>query len=183
VTELPAVVVQAATALGLDPAGLRGLRGASGSSWDAGPAVLRVGPRVAVDRELAAAGAAAAVLPVPGVLDRADFADHSALLLERLPGRPAGELAMGGPGPARAAGLACGRVYEVLAGVAAPAGLRAAPGVHGPASAGPARLLHLPQASTSRPRFLRPWNPAASRSPASPSTSASAPSSLCVCRS
>jgi Phosphotransferase enzyme family len=143
VTELPAVVVQAATALGLDPAGLRGLRGASGSSWDAGPAVLRVGPRGAVDRELAAAGAAAAVLPVPGVLGRADFADHSALLLERLPGRPAGELAMGGPGPARAAGLACGRVYEVLAGVAAPAGLRAAPGVHGPASAGPARLLHL----------------------------------------
>jgi hypothetical protein len=64
VTELPGIVVQAATALGLDPAGLRGLRGASGSSWDTGPAVLRVGPRLAVDRELAAAGAAAAVLPV-----------------------------------------------------------------------------------------------------------------------
>jgi hypothetical protein len=143
VTELPAVVVQGATALGLDPAGLRGLRGASGSSWDAGPAVLRVGPRAAVDRELAASGAAAVVLPVPRVLGRADFADHTALLLERLPGRPAGELALGGPGPARAAGLACGRVYNVLAGVAAPAGLRAAPGPPEQASDGPARLLHL----------------------------------------
>ena len=77
-TELPAVVVQAATALGLDPPGLRGLRGASGSSWDAGSAVLRVGPRAALERELAASGAAAAVLPVPRVLDRADFADQTA---------------------------------------------------------------------------------------------------------
>lgn len=141
-TELPAVVVQAATALGLDPAGLRGLRGASGSSWDAGSAVLRVGPRAAVDRELAASGAAAAALPVPRVLDRADFADHCALLLEWLPGQ-AGELALGDPGPARAAGRACGRVYDVLAAVAAPAGLRAAPGAPEPASDGQARLLHL----------------------------------------
>jgi Ser/Thr protein kinase RdoA (MazF antagonist) len=143
VTELPAAVVQAAAALGLDPAGLRGLRGASGSSWDAGSAVLRVGPRAALERELAASGAAAAVLPVPRVLDRADFADHSALLLERLPGRPAGELALGDPGPARAAGRACGRVYDVLARVAAPAGLRVAPGAPEQASDGPARLLHL----------------------------------------
>jgi len=143
VTGLPEIVVQAATALGLDPAGLRGLRGASGSSWAAGSAMLRVGPRAALDRELAASGAAAAVLPVPRVLDRADFADHTALLLERLPGRPAGELALGGPGPARAAGRACGRVYDVLAGVAAPAGLRVAPGAPEPASDGPARLLHL----------------------------------------
>jgi Ser/Thr protein kinase RdoA (MazF antagonist) len=143
VTELPAVVVQAATALGLDPAGLRGLRGASGSSWDAGSAVLRVGPRAAVERELAASGAAAAALPVPRVLDRADFADHCALLLEWLPGRPAGELALGDPGPARAAGRACGRVYDVLAAVTAPAGLRAAPGAPEPASDGQARLLHL----------------------------------------
>jgi hypothetical protein len=59
VTELPGIVVQAAAALGLDPAGLGPLRGASGSSWDAGPGVLRVGPREFLDRELAAAGAAA----------------------------------------------------------------------------------------------------------------------------
>jgi Phosphotransferase enzyme family len=143
VTELPGIVVQAAAALGLDPAGLTGLRGASGSSWDAGSAVLRVGPRVLLDRELAAAGAAAAVLPVPRVLDRADFADHSALLLEWLPGRPAGELALGGPGPARAAGLACGQVYDALAGVPAPAGMRAARGAPDLATPGPARLLHL----------------------------------------
>jgi len=136
-------VVQAATALGLDPAGLRGLRGASGSSWDAGSAVLRVGPRVLLDRELAASGAAAAVLPVPRVLDRADFADRCALLLEWLPGRPAGELALGDPGPAGAAGRACGRVHDMLAAVAAPAGLRPAPGAPEPPSDGQARLLHL----------------------------------------
>jgi Ser/Thr protein kinase RdoA (MazF antagonist) len=143
VTELPGIVVQAAAALGLDPAGLGGLHGASGSSWAAGSGVLRVGPRAAVQRELAASGAAAAVLPVPRVLDRADFGDHTALLLERLPGRPAGELALGGPEQARAAGLACGRVYDVLARVAAPAGLRTAPGAPEPAGPGPGRLLHL----------------------------------------
>jgi Ser/Thr protein kinase RdoA (MazF antagonist) len=141
VTELPGIVVQAAAALGLDPAGLGGLHGASGSSWAAGSGVLRVGPRAAVQRELAASGAAAAVLPVPRVLDRADFGDHTALLLERLPGRPAGELALGGPEQARAAGLACGRVYDLLAGVPAPAGLRAVPGW--PAATGLPRLLHL----------------------------------------
>ncbi len=82
--ELPGIVVQAAAALGLDPAGLGRLRGASGSSWDAGSAVLRVGRRAVLDREVAAAAAAAAVLPVPRVLDRAGFGEHTALLLERL---------------------------------------------------------------------------------------------------
>lgn len=139
--ELPGIVVQAAAALGLDPAGLGTLRGASGSSWDAGPGVVRVGRREFLDRELAAASAAAAVLPVPRVLGRADFGEHTALLLERLPGRPAGELALGGPEQARAAGLACGRVYDLLAGVPAPAGLRAVPGW--PAATGLPRLLHL----------------------------------------
>lgn len=124
--ELPGIVVRGAAALGLDPAGLHGLRGESGSRWDAGPAVLRGGRRAVLDRE-AAAAAAAAVLPVPRVLDRADFADHTALLLEWLPGWPAGELALGGAAQARAAGLACGRVYDLLAEVPAPAGLRAAP--------------------------------------------------------
>lgn len=139
--ELPGIVVRAATALGLDPAKLGSLRGASGSSWDAGPGVLRVGRRDVLDRELAAAAAAAAVLPVPTVLDQAGFGEHTALLLERLPGRPAGELAMGGPEQARAAGLACGRVHDLLAGVPAPAGLRTVPGA--PGTDGPARLLHL----------------------------------------
>jgi Ser/Thr protein kinase RdoA (MazF antagonist) len=143
VTELPGAVAAGAAALGLDPAGLRSLRGESRSSWDAGSAVLRVGGRAVLDREVAAAAAAASVLPVPRVLDRADFGDHTALLLERLPGRPAGELALGGPEQARAAGLACGRVYGLLAGVPAPAGLRAVPGAPGPAIDGPARLLHL----------------------------------------
>jgi Ser/Thr protein kinase RdoA (MazF antagonist) len=148
VTELPSIVVQAADAFGLDRAGLRSLGGNAGSSWDAGTAVLRVGFAAVLDVELAAAGAAAAVLPVPTVIDRADFADRSALLLERLPGRPAGELAVTSPARARAAGLACGRVHDALAGVPAPAGLRAVPGAPtsvtpSPATPSPARLLHL----------------------------------------
>jgi Ser/Thr protein kinase RdoA (MazF antagonist) len=143
VTEVPPFVLQAAGAFGLDRAELRSLGGSAGSSWYAGTAVLRVGRTAVLDAELAAAGAAAAVLPVPTVLDRADFADRSALLLERLPGRPAAELAVTTPARARAAGLACGRVHDVLAGVPAPAGLRAVPGAPSSATAAPARLLHL----------------------------------------
>jgi Ser/Thr protein kinase RdoA (MazF antagonist) len=143
VTEVPPFVLQAADAFGLDQAGLRSLGGTAGSSWSAATAVLRVGLTAVLDAELAAAGAAAAVLPVPTVLGRADFAGRSALLLERLPGRPAAELAVTTPARARAAGLACGRVHDVLAGVPAPAGLRPVPGAPSSATAGPARLLHL----------------------------------------
>ena len=142
-TEVPPIVLQGAAALGLDPGGLRSLGGQAGSSWAAGAAVLRVGFTAVLDAELAAAGAAAAVLPVPQVLDRADFADRSALLLERLPGRTAAELAVTSPALARAAGQACGQVHEVLAGVPAPAGLRTVPGAPSPATPGPARVLHL----------------------------------------
>jgi hypothetical protein len=74
VTEVPPFVLQAADAFGLDRTGLRSLGGNAGSSWSAGTAVLRVGFTAVLDAELAAAGAAAAVLPVPTVLDRADFA-------------------------------------------------------------------------------------------------------------
>jgi Ser/Thr protein kinase RdoA (MazF antagonist) len=87
-----------------------------------------VGERVA--GEVLAASAAAARVPVPRVLRRIE----GAVLLELLPGRPAGEL--DDPERAAAAGRACGALHGRLAGVAAPAGLRELPGRE-------RRLLHL----------------------------------------
>jgi hypothetical protein len=120
-TELPAAVVQAAAAFGLDPARLRSLGGASGSSWGAGPYILRAGPRFVLDRELLAATAAAAVVPVPRIIGRTDFGDRAAVLLEHLPGRPAADLARNGPAPARAAGRACGAPAPARTRAPAPA--------------------------------------------------------------
>jgi Ser/Thr protein kinase RdoA (MazF antagonist) len=143
-TDLPGIVARAATALGLDAGRLRRLGSASGSSWDTGQFVLRVGRPAAIDTELVAATAAATVVPVPRVIERADFAAGSAVLLEQLPGRPAADLALAGAEVARAAGRACGSVHARLARVPAPAGLRPAAGI--PEDAGDrsgARLLHL----------------------------------------
>jgi Ser/Thr protein kinase RdoA (MazF antagonist) len=117
----PPAVIRAALALDLDPARLRPLGGASAATWDTGDQVLRVGPRDRVGTELAAAAAAAAVLPVPEVLDRAEVQGELAVLLERLPGRPAIEVALRESGLAHAVGLACAAVHEALAGVPAPA--------------------------------------------------------------
>jgi aminoglycoside phosphotransferase (APT) family kinase protein len=142
--EASLLVTRAAETFGLDPARLGRLGGNSGSSWDAGEHVLRAGNRGVMDRELAAVAAVSAVLPVPRVIARADFAEGSAVLLEKLPGRPAADVAQARPALARAAGLACGTVHARLAEVPAPAGLRAAP--HAPSGCGRragARLLHL----------------------------------------
>jgi Ser/Thr protein kinase RdoA (MazF antagonist) len=99
---------------------LRSLGGASGATWSDGDVVLLVGDRVA--EEVLAASAAAAHVPVPRVLGEIE----GAVLLELVPGRPAGELA--DPEHAAAAGRACGALHERLAGVAAPEGLRELPG-------------------------------------------------------
>jgi Ser/Thr protein kinase RdoA (MazF antagonist) len=146
-TAPPRAVVRAAQVLGLDPAGLRSLGGASGSAWGVGDQVLRVGPRDLMEAELAATAAASAVLPVPAVLDRAEVDGNLAVRLERRPGRPVVEVLQRHPGLARTVGQACGAVHQVLAGVPAPSGLRPAPGAPaggptGPAGPGP-RLLHL----------------------------------------
>jgi hypothetical protein len=130
---LPAAVARAAAAFGLDAERLRPLAGASGSAWGDGEVVLRVGE--GVDNELRAAAAAAGHVPVPRVLDRR----AGAALLERVPGRPAGELALERPDRAAAAGRACGELHGALARVACPPGLRDAPGTDG----GRRRLLHL----------------------------------------
>jgi Ser/Thr protein kinase RdoA (MazF antagonist) len=125
----PAEVLAAAAAFGLDAGALRSLGGKSGSAWSDGQVVLRVGERVAA--EVLAAEAAAARVPVPRVLRRAD----GAALLALLPGRPAGELARLRPERAEAAGRACAALQDRLSEVPAPPGLRAV----GPGE----RLLHL----------------------------------------
>jgi Ser/Thr protein kinase RdoA (MazF antagonist) len=84
------------------------------------------------------------VLPVPRVLDRAEVDGDLAVLLERLPGRPVAQVVRQDPGTARAAGEACAAVHWLLAGVAAPAGVR--PVQDAPAgltAAASPRLLHL----------------------------------------
>jgi hypothetical protein len=70
-TGWPEMVNQAVTALRLDPNRLRRLGGASGATWDTGQWVLRVGQPAALDTELMAATAAAGVVPVPRVIERA----------------------------------------------------------------------------------------------------------------
>jgi hypothetical protein len=140
--EPPPAVLRAARALGLDPAWLRPLGGASAATWGVGGQVLRVGRRARMRAELAAAATAAKVLPVPAVLDRAETGDDLAVLLERRPGRPVAEVVRRDPGVARAAGAACAAVHRVLAEVAAPAGVPAI-------GDAPAELARLP-----RPRLL-----------------------------
>ena len=121
--EPPPAVLRAARALSLDPSRLRPLGGASAATWGAGDQVLRVGPRDRMLTELAAAAAAAVVLPVPAVLDRAEFDGNLAVRLERLPGRPVADVVVQDPGVARATGAACAAVHRTLAAVTAPPGV------------------------------------------------------------
>jgi Phosphotransferase enzyme family len=130
-------VLRAALGLGLEPDKLRPLGGRSGSAWSDGHVVLRVGERVAC--EALAVAAAAGHLPVPQVLDQLELDGTSAVLLERVPGRAAGELALDSPVRGEAAGRACGALHDALAEAACPPGLRNAPG----ADCSERRLLHL----------------------------------------
>jgi Ser/Thr protein kinase RdoA (MazF antagonist) len=141
--QVPSAVARAAGAFGLDAGSLRALGGNSGSAWAAGDQVLRVGRPAVIDAEVAASSAAAAVLPVPAVLDRVEVGDMSAVLLEMLPGRPAADFARGSPSLARAAGQAGGTVHALLADVRAPAGLRTVPGPAVPTPVGQACVVHL----------------------------------------
>ncbi len=138
-----AAVVAAAGALGLPVHGWRGLAGMSGRTWAAGEHILRLVEPARVDAEVAAAAAAAAVVPVAEPLARVDLPETAALLLPRLPGRPAGELDGVDPGRAAARGRACARAQLAINGVPAPPGVpppRPVPGGH-PVPGD--RLLHL----------------------------------------
>jgi Ser/Thr protein kinase RdoA (MazF antagonist) len=131
----------AARALGVAPDSLVPTGGRSGDTWGAGSFVLRVRPTTRLDAELAAATAAAHAVPVPGVADRADMDGVSAVLLRRLAGTPAGDVARLTVAQARARGQACGRLHIALAAVTAPAGCALVSGWTAPSAAD--RLLHL----------------------------------------
>jgi hypothetical protein len=135
---LSGAVVRAASAFGLEPATLRPLGGRSGTAWSDGNVVLRVGQGVAC--EVLAASAASDHIPVPRVLDRVEMDGNSAVLLERVPGRTAGDLAMDDPDRGAAAGGACGALHDALAEVVCPSALRDAPGAD---TSRERRLLHL----------------------------------------
>jgi hypothetical protein len=141
--QVPLAIARAAAAFGLDAGSLAALGGNSDSAWGAGNRVLRVGRPAVIDAELAASSAVAAVVPVPAVLDRVNAGDASAVLLEIPPGQPMAHFARHRPELARAAGQACGTVHALLAGVPAPAGLRAVPGPDRGTPAGRPRVLHL----------------------------------------
>jgi hypothetical protein len=89
VIKLPWTVIKAAEAFRRDTSALRPLSGNSGSSWDAGDRVLRFGPRVRMDTELAAAAAAAREVPVARIIAQADVGGDSVVLIENCP-LPAG---------------------------------------------------------------------------------------------
>jgi Ser/Thr protein kinase RdoA (MazF antagonist) len=137
VSSVPAVVARAAVAFGLDPGALGPLGGATGSTWSDGRLVLRVGERL--DIEIAAMSAAERHVPVPRVLDHVRFDGFDAMLLEKVAGRPAGDVAMGDPALGAAVGRACGALHDELERAAAPHGLRRPP--H--AGADGRHLLHL----------------------------------------
>jgi hypothetical protein len=142
--EPPAAVLRAARALGRDPSRLRPLGGASAATWGLDGQVLRVGRRDRMRTELAAAAAAATVLPVPAVLDRADVDREQVILIERLPGRPVADVVSQDPDVARVTGAACAAVHQALAAVPAPPGV--APARAAPVNLAPGpepRLLHL----------------------------------------
>ena len=135
--EVPSRLVLAAAALGLDAGRLRPLAGNSGSAWDAGGAVLcfASGP----GRKWLSRGQPHPLLtwPVPGIIDRADFGDMTAVLLERLPGRDAGVAALPMPALAEPIGRACGAVHDRLATVPAPGQLARAAAADGAARTEP----------------------------------------------
>jgi len=125
----PAGVQRAAAALGISGMTVVAMGGASGQTWGCGEHVLRIGEPDVLDREVLAMGAASGVVAVPKVLDKVEFGDEqgrtrAAVLLTRLPGRPAGDLTGLSPQEARRRGEACGALHAALASVVPPPGLR-----------------------------------------------------------
>jgi aminoglycoside phosphotransferase (APT) family kinase protein len=111
--------------------------------------MLRTGRAEQLAREVLAMTAASCAVPVPEVLDRAEFTDEegrewAALLLTRLPGRPAVDRAARSLQEARRAGEACGRLHSLIASVEAPQSMGRVPAFSlGQASHSEERLLHV----------------------------------------
>lgn len=96
---VPGAVLRAAAAFDVEPAQVTPLGGATGTTFAAGPHVLRIGGTARLDREVRAMAAASVAVPVPQVLGTTEVGDDgdgddptAALLLSRLPGVEAGDL-------------------------------------------------------------------------------------------
>ena len=149
-TRLPRRVIRAAAALSVPADSITGVGGATGQSWACGDRILRIGGATDLAREVCAMTAAASAVPVPQVLDRAEFSDDegrgwAAILLTRLPGRPALQAADLSLREAHSIGGACGRLHTLLEQVEPPRDMRRVVGLS-PAedrTAQQDRLLHL----------------------------------------
>ncbi|MFC0682783.1 phosphotransferase [Lysobacter korlensis] len=116
----PRVLREAAAQFGVRLDDLLPLGGRSNQVFATERHVLRVTDVAVAQRETAASAAAAAVVPVPRVLDRLDFGPESVALLERMPGEPAWIPARLHPDRAWRRGAACARVHAVLTKILAP---------------------------------------------------------------
>lgn len=137
------VVVSALRGLGLPTRSVVRMGGATGGTWACGEFVVRIGSVSILRREAVAMAAAARVLPVPpvlGIVELDDAEQRGALVVPRLPGRPAGDVMGLSVERARQQGEACGRLHAALEAVAPPSELDE---VGGDSVTGPTRLLHL----------------------------------------
>ncbi|MFG3715661.1 phosphotransferase [Micromonospora sp. NPDC047730] len=110
--------------------------------------MLRIGNPGDLRREVLVMRAASRAVPVPEILATAEFIDdkqhpRAVLLMARLPGRPAADLADVSPARARWWGEVCGHLHAALATVSPPPGLRAASAVPTSEASATPCLLHL----------------------------------------
>lgn len=117
---LPALALAAAKRFGLPAEHLVPLGGATGQVYAAAGRVLRLGAPGTIDIEAAAAARAAAVVPVPRILERYDHELGSAVLMILVPGSVAWQPGAYDPERARRRGLACGAAQLALATLTAP---------------------------------------------------------------
>jgi Phosphotransferase enzyme family len=139
---LDARVLEAATRFGIPIDELVELGGETHTVFATGDRVLRLGTIANIERELVAASAAAVVVPVPSILDRAALTSGGAVLATRISGEHPWAPYSYEPNVARRRGAACGEVQMLLGTVPAPDGL---PDIGVPSTARPTskRLLHL----------------------------------------
>ena len=115
--------------------------GATKAVWAVGDQVLRVGPSARMEKELAAARAASAVVRTPGVLAQVEVEGQTGVLTERIRGGPVGDIEACTEDEAQFRGHLCGSLQLRLATVTHPAGVPPVPGTDADGSE-PA-LLHL----------------------------------------
>lgn len=136
---------EAAQKFGLDAERLEPLGGATGRVLGVDDVVVRLSWPQVLDHEQLASSAAAAVVPVPELLDRYDSpsGDGAAALIRRAAGTDAAALDRLSLDRARRRGAACGRAQLAISTVPAPAGLPRVQGADDHPWSEESLLLHL----------------------------------------